>query len=165
MTWPAWSTTRRCPTSTASTWSPALVDRAFTFAMAHDDDRMNEPDDPRLRACSDLVPNPRRAGVRTADVTVTMRDEDLAAALRRSGARDRRRPDRRRGDREGRRPCGAGARARGHRGHWLARLWSVDACDDVTELTALLGAPVPVKGGAMIDLAELAAEAWPSPTH
>ncbi len=51
-----------------------LIDRAFTFAMAHDDDRMADPTIQALRARTELVPDPDRAGVRTADVTVTLRD-------------------------------------------------------------------------------------------
>ncbi|BBZ01431.1 2-methylcitrate dehydratase [Mycolicibacterium chitae] len=51
-----------------------LVDRAFTFAMAHDDDRMTDPVITALRQRTDLVPDPEKAGVRTADVTVTLAD-------------------------------------------------------------------------------------------
>jgi 2-methylcitrate dehydratase PrpD len=51
-----------------------LVDRAFTFAMAHDDDRMTDPVITSLRARTDLVADPDQAGVRTADVTVTFAD-------------------------------------------------------------------------------------------
>ena len=51
-----------------------LVDRAFSFAMAHDDDRMTDPLISALRQKTDLIPDPDKAGVRTAEVTVTLTD-------------------------------------------------------------------------------------------
>ena len=122
-----------------------LVDRAFTFAMAHDDDRMNEPTIRALRACTDLVPDPQRAGVRTADVTLTLRDgtsrQRFVGAVR--GTVDDPMTD----DEVTAKAVDLVEPVLGRAAteDLLARLWSVDACDDVTELTALLGAPVPVK--------------------
>jgi 2-methylcitrate dehydratase PrpD len=122
-----------------------LVDRAFTFAMAHDDDRMTDPTIRALRDCTELVPDPERAGVRTADVTVTMRD---GTARQRFVGAVRGTVDDPMTDEE------VSAKAvdlmepvlgRTATDELLARLWSVEQCEDVTELTALLGAPVPAE--------------------
>ena len=122
-----------------------LVDRAFTFAMAHDDDRMNEPTIRGLRACTELVPDPERAGVRTADVTLTLRDgtsrQRFVGAVR--GTVDDPMTD----DEVTAKAVDLVEPVLGHAAteDLLARLWSVDTCSDITELTGLLGAPVPVK--------------------
>jgi 2-methylcitrate dehydratase PrpD len=52
----------------------SLLDRRFTFAMAHDADRMHKPDVVALMARTTLVPDPAVSGVRTATVTLTMSD-------------------------------------------------------------------------------------------
>lgn len=52
----------------------SLLDRRFTFAMAHDADRMHKPDVVALMARTTLVPDPSVSGVRTATVTLTMSD-------------------------------------------------------------------------------------------
>ncbi len=119
-----------------------LIDRGFTFAMAHDDDRMDDPTIRALRDRTELVPDPERAGVRTADVTVTlgngttrqrfvgavrgtvddpMSDDEVTAK-----AIDLLEP-----------VLGSGAAD-----ELVARMWTLEHCEDVTELTALLGAPV-----------------------
>jgi 2-methylcitrate dehydratase PrpD len=124
-----------------------LVDRAFTFAMAHDDDRMDDPTIRALRDRCELVPDPDRTGVRTADVTVTLRDgtsrQRFVGAVR--GTVDDPMTD-----------DEVSAKAvdliepvlgRSATEDLLARLWSVESCEDVTELTALLEAPVTVTAG------------------
>jgi 2-methylcitrate dehydratase PrpD len=119
-----------------------LVDRAFTFAMAHDDDRMTDPDITALRACSDLVPDPERAGVRTADVAVTLRDgrtrQRFVGAVRgtvddpmtdeevTAKAVDLMEP-----------VLGTGATE-----ELMARLWSLHTCTDITQITGMLTAGV-----------------------
>jgi 2-methylcitrate dehydratase PrpD len=52
----------------------SLLDGRFTFAMAHDAERMHAPDVAALTARTTLVPDPEVAGVRTATVTLTMAD-------------------------------------------------------------------------------------------
>lgn len=117
-----------------------LVDRGFTFAMAHDDDRMTDPVISALRARTDLVPDPEKAGVRTADVTVTltdgrtrqryigavrgtvddpMTDEEVTAK-----AVDLMEPI-----------LGADATA-----GLMGRLWTLETCADITEVTDMLTA-------------------------
>lgn len=119
-----------------------LVDRGFTFAMAHDDDRMTDPVITALRKVSELVPDPAKAGVRTADVTVTlsdgtirqryigavrgtvddpMTDEEVSAK-----AVDLMAP-----------VLGAGATD-----ELMSRLWSLENCADITEVTGMLTAGV-----------------------
>jgi len=118
-----------------------LVDRAFTFAMAHDDDRMNDPTILALRECTELIPDPERAGVRTADVTVTLRDgtsrQRFVGAVR--GTVDDPMSD-----------DEISAKAvdlmepvlgRSTTETLLARLWSLEECPDITDVTTpLLGA-------------------------
>lgn len=119
-----------------------LIDRGFTFAMAHDDDRMDDPTIRALRDRTELVPDPERAGVRTADVTVTLRDgttrQRFVGAVRgtvddpmsddevTAKAIDLLEP-----------VLGSGAAD-----ELVARMWTLEHCEDVAELTALLGAPV-----------------------
>lgn len=119
-----------------------LVDRAFTFAMAHDDARMNDPIISALRARTELVPDPERAGVRTADVTVTMRD---GSARQRFVGAVRGTVDDPMTDDE------VTAKAvdllepvlgRAVTDDVMTLLWSMEKCSDIGELTALLGAPV-----------------------
>ncbi|GFG55282.1 hypothetical protein CQY20_14765 [Mycolicibacterium agri] len=118
-----------------------LVDRGFTFAMAHDDDRMNDPTILALRECNELIPDPQRAGVRTADVTVTLRDgtsrQRFVGAVR--GTVDDPMSD-----------DEINAKAvdlmepvlgRSTTETLLARLWSIEECADITDVTTpLLGA-------------------------
>jgi 2-methylcitrate dehydratase PrpD len=54
-----------------------MLDRAFSFAMAHDLERMRSPQVQALMARTRLRPDPDRAGVRTADLTVTTRDRGV----------------------------------------------------------------------------------------
>lgn len=119
-----------------------LVDRAFTFAMAHDDDRMTDPVIAALRARTDLVPDPEKAGVRTADVTVTLSDGSIrqryVGAVRgtvddpmtddevTAKAVDLMEP-----------VLGTPATA-----ELMERLWSLDACADITDVTGMLTADV-----------------------
>lgn len=51
-----------------------LLDRGFSFAMAHDVERMTAPDVVSLLAKTRLRPDPEKAGVRTAEVTVRTSD-------------------------------------------------------------------------------------------
>jgi 2-methylcitrate dehydratase PrpD len=51
-----------------------LLDRGFSFAMAHDAQRMTAPDVVALLARTRLRPDPEKAGVRTAEVTIRMSD-------------------------------------------------------------------------------------------
>jgi 2-methylcitrate dehydratase PrpD len=117
-----------------------LIDRRFTFAMAHDDDRMTDPVITALRACTELVPDPEKAGVRTADVTVTLRDgrtrQRFVGAVRgtvddpmtdeevTAKAVDLIEP-----------VLGTAATER-----LLDRLWTLDACTDISDVTAMLAA-------------------------
>lgn len=52
----------------------SLLDRRFSFAMAHDAARMEAPDVVALIGRTTLVPDPAVAGVRTATVTLSMSD-------------------------------------------------------------------------------------------
>ncbi|MFA5710165.1 MmgE/PrpD family protein, partial [Mycolicibacterium sp.] len=117
-----------------------LVDRAFTFAMAHDDDRMTDPVITTLRQRTDLVPDPEKAGVRTADVTVTLADgrtrQRYIGAVRgtvddpmtddevTAKAVDLMEP-----------VLGAAAT-----GELMERLWSLEGCADIGEITGRLTA-------------------------
>jgi 2-methylcitrate dehydratase PrpD len=119
-----------------------LVDRGFTFAMAHDDDRMTDPVITALRAKTDLVADPEKAGVRTADVTVTLSDgrtrQRYIGAVRgtvddpmtddevTAKAVDLMQP-----------VLGTAATT-----ELMDRLWSLDTCADITEVTAMLTAGV-----------------------
>lgn len=51
-----------------------MLDRAFSFAMAHDLDRMRSPEVVALLAKTRLRPDPQKAGVRTAELTVRTSD-------------------------------------------------------------------------------------------
>jgi 2-methylcitrate dehydratase PrpD len=51
-----------------------MLDRAFSFAMAHDLDRMRSPQVVALLAKTRLRPDPDKAGVRTAELTVRTSD-------------------------------------------------------------------------------------------
>lgn len=51
-----------------------LLDRRFSFAMAHDQARMHHPEVRALMARSRLVDDPERSGVRCATVVLTMAD-------------------------------------------------------------------------------------------
>ena len=119
-----------------------LVDRAFTFAMAHDDDRMHDPTILALRGCTELVPDPERAGVRTADVTVTLRDGTLrqrfVGAVR--GTVDDPMTD----DEVSAKAVDLMEPVLGRSATTalLAKLWSLDECPDITEVTAPLSAAV-----------------------
>jgi 2-methylcitrate dehydratase PrpD len=117
-----------------------LVDRAFTFAMAHDDERMHDPTILALRRSTELVPDPERAGVRTADVTLTLRDgtvrQRFIGAVR--GTVDDPMTD-----------DEVSAKAvdliepvlgRSATKALMARLWSIEDCGDIIEVTALLSA-------------------------
>jgi len=115
-----------------------LVDRAFTFAMAHDDDRMQDPTILALRGRTELVPDPEREGVRTADVTVTMHDgtsrQRFVGAVR--GTVDDPMTD----DEVNAKavdlldPVLGGAATK----TLLDRLWSLDECPDINEITTVL---------------------------
>ncbi|CAN5703149.1 MmgE/PrpD family protein [soil metagenome] len=119
-----------------------LVDRGFTFAMAHDDDRMTDPVITALRANTDLVADPEKAGVRTAEVTVTLSDgrtrQRYIGAVR--GTVDDPMTD---GEVTAKavdlmQPIlGTAATA-----ELMDRLWALDACADITEITAMLTADV-----------------------
>ena len=125
-----------------------LIDRAFTFAMAHDDDRMADPAIQALRDCTELVPDPDRAGVRTADVTVTLRDgtsrQRFIGAVR--GTVDDPMTD----DEVTAKavdlmePVLGSATTKA----LMARLWSLDDCADIAELTA------PLSGAALTGAAD-----------
>ncbi|WP_291419223.1 MmgE/PrpD family protein [Actinophytocola sp.] len=52
----------------------SLLDGRFSFAMAHDDERMHAPDVVALMDKTTLVPDPDVSGVRTATVTLSMSD-------------------------------------------------------------------------------------------
>jgi len=54
-----------------------LLDGAFSFAMAHDDARMRSPQVQALMARTTLRPDPEKAGVRTADLTVRTSDRGV----------------------------------------------------------------------------------------
>lgn len=121
-----------------------LVDRAFTFAMAHDDERMTDPTIMALRGCTELVADPEKAGVRTADVTVTLRDggtrQRYVGAVRgtvddpmsddevTAKAVDLMEPI-----------LGSGATA-----ELMDRLWTLETCGDISEITAMLTADAAV---------------------
>ncbi|MGV9798629.1 MmgE/PrpD family protein [Mycobacterium sp. NPDC003449] len=124
-----------------------LVDRAFTFAMAHDDDRMTDPVIAALRARTELIPDPDKAGVRTADVTVTLDDggerQRYVGAVR--GTVDDPMTD-----------DEVNAKAvdliepvlgRAATGELIDTLWSLETCPDITTVTAMLGAGIPVEAG------------------
>jgi len=125
-----------------------MIDRAFTFAMAHDDDRMTDPAIQALRGCTELVPDPDRAGVRTADVTVTLRDgtsrQRFIGAVR--GTVDDPMTD----DEVSAKavdlmePVLGSATTKA----LMARLWSLDDCADIAELTA------PLSGAALTGAAK-----------
>jgi 2-methylcitrate dehydratase PrpD len=51
-----------------------LLDRGFSFAMAHDADRMRAPEVLALLERTRLRPDPEKAGVRTAELTITTSD-------------------------------------------------------------------------------------------
>jgi 2-methylcitrate dehydratase PrpD len=51
-----------------------LLDRGFSFAMAHDDARMTAPDVVALLEKSQLIPDPDSEGVRSADLTIHTSD-------------------------------------------------------------------------------------------
>jgi 2-methylcitrate dehydratase PrpD len=119
-----------------------LVDRAFSFAMAHDDNRMTDPVITALRSCSALVPDPEKAGVRTADVTVTLRDgrtrQRFVGAVR--GTVDDPMTDEE-----------VAAKAvdliepvlgTDATEELMDRLWSLDTCTDITQITGRLTAGV-----------------------
>ncbi|MGU3500093.1 MmgE/PrpD family protein [Mycobacterium sp. C31M] len=124
-----------------------LVDRAFTFAMAHDDARMSDPVITSLRAVTELVADPDKAGVRTADVTVTLKDgrvrqryvgavrgtvdDPMSDAEITAKAVDLMEP-----------VLGAEATAR-----LMDTLWSLETCADITEVTAMLSADVYARAG------------------
>ena len=63
-----------------------LIDGGFSFAMAHDVERMAAPDIVRLMALSTLVPDPEVEGRRTAELKVRLRDgrelSEYVAAVR-----------------------------------------------------------------------------------
>jgi 2-methylcitrate dehydratase PrpD len=119
-----------------------LVDRAFTFAMAHDDDRMTDPVITALRSVTELIADPDKAGVRTADVSVTLRDgrvrQRYVGAVRgtvddpmtdeevTAKAVDLMEPI-----------LGAAAT-----GELMDTLWSLETCPDITTVTAMLTAGV-----------------------
>ena len=54
-----------------------LLDKGFSFAMAHDDARMTSPDVVALLAKSRLVPDPDSEGVRSADLTIRTSDRGV----------------------------------------------------------------------------------------
>ena len=117
-----------------------LLDRGFTFAMAHDDDRMTDPAIVALRERMELVPDPERAMVRTADVIVTLKDgrvrQRFVGAVRgtvddpmtdeevTAKAVDLLEP-----------VLGAAATE-----DLLGRLWSLENCTDITQITGMLTA-------------------------
>lgn len=51
-----------------------LIDRGFSFAMAHDVERMEEQAIRRIRDVSTIVPDPSTDGTRSATVTITLTD-------------------------------------------------------------------------------------------
>lgn len=57
-----------------------MLDGAFSFAMAHDLERMRSPQVQDLMARTSLRPDPDKAGVRTADLTVRTRDRGVLHA-------------------------------------------------------------------------------------
>ena len=94
-----------------------LVDRAFTFAMAHDDDRMTDPVITALRSRSDAGARPREGRRPHCRRHRHPARRTYAPTLRRRRARHGgRSDDRRGGHRQSRRPDRTGARHRCHRG-------------------------------------------------
>jgi 2-methylcitrate dehydratase PrpD len=119
-----------------------LVDRKFTFAMAHDDDRMTDPAITDLRARTELVPDPEQAGVRTADVTVTLRDgrtrQRFVGAVR--GTVDDPMTD----DEVSAKAVDLMEPVLGRVAteKLMDRLWTLDTCTDITDVTEMLTAGV-----------------------
>lgn len=122
-----------------------LVDRAFTFAMAHDDARMTEPVIRSLRARTVLVADPERAMVRTADVTVTFTDgrirQRFVGAVR--GTVDDPMTD----DEVSAKAVDLMEPVLGSAAttDLMGRLWRLDGCDDINEITDMLTAAVPLR--------------------
>jgi 2-methylcitrate dehydratase PrpD len=122
-----------------------LVDRAFTFAMAHDDARMTEPVIRSLRARTVLVADPERAMVRTADVIVTFTDgrirQRFVGAVR--GTVDDPMTD----DEVSAKAVDLMEPVLGSAAttDLMGRLWRLDGCDDINEITDMLTAAVPLR--------------------
>lgn len=117
-----------------------LVDRGFTFAMAHDDDRMTDPVITALRDRTQLLPDPDKAGVRTADVTVTLADgrtrQRYVGAVR--GTVDDPMTD----DEITAKAVDLMEPILGPpvTAELMDRLWSLEACRDITDVTGMLAA-------------------------
>ena len=117
-----------------------LVDRGFTFAMAHDDDRMTDPVIAALRANTELLADPDKAGVRTADVTVTLADgrtrQRYVGAVR--GTVDDPMTD----DEVTAKAVDLMEPVLGTEATkvLMDKLWSLEQCDDITDVTATLTA-------------------------
>ena len=116
-----------------------LIDQGFSFAMAHDTDRMTDPRIVALRDRTELVPDPLRATVRTAEVTMTLNDgrerSRFVGAVR--GTVDNPMSDSEVSVKASdlMEPVLGAARS----AQLLELLWDVDSCADIAAITDLLG--------------------------
>lgn len=120
-----------------------LLDRRFSFAMAHDTARMTAPDVTALMARTRLRPDPTKAGVRTAEVTVRT---SARGTLRRYVSAVRGTVDDPMGrDEVAEKVLDLVVPLLGEDGAdaLMARLWALDDVGDVRELVALLEAREP----------------------